>query len=112
MPAPGAATLTHGRAAAWHWLAPAMAVFLFGMFLVGRQPVDWLGVGSSRMLPSEAMMQPHLAAFSSSTHHSDANSPPVNCLEVVRLESSLESTNDGATLSTPREMARTNSLFQ
>lgn len=23
---------------AWHWLAPAMAVFLFGMFVVGRQP--------------------------------------------------------------------------
>ena len=23
---------------AWHWLAPAMAVFLFGMFVVSRQP--------------------------------------------------------------------------
>lgn len=89
-----------------------MAVFLFGMFLVGRQPVDWLGAGNSRLLLSEAMMQPQLAAFSPNPHHSEANSPPVNCLEVVRLDNSLESTNDGATLSTPREMARTNSLFQ
>ncbi len=89
-----------------------MAVFLFGMFLMGRQPVDWLGAGSSRLLLSESMVQPQLAAFSPSTHHSEANSPPASCLEVVRLDSSLESTNDGAPLSTPREMARTNSLFQ
>ena len=89
-----------------------MAVFLFGMFLMGREPVNWLGAGGSRPFLSESMIQPQLAAFSPNTHHSEANSPPASCLEVVRLDSSLESTNDGAPLSTPREMARTNSLYQ
>jgi hypothetical protein len=105
-------TAAHGQPATWHWLAPAMAVFLFGMFLMDRQPVDWIGTGSSRLFLSEAMMQPRLAAYSPNIHHSEANSPPASCMEVVRVDSSLESTNDGATLSTPREMARTNSLFQ
>ena len=89
-----------------------MAVFFFGMFLAGRHPVDLLGGGSSRLSPATAITQPQLAAFSSSTHHSDNNSPPVTHLEVARLDSTLESTNDGATLSTPPEMARTNTLIQ
>jgi hypothetical protein len=98
-----AITESSARPAAWHWLAPAMAVFLLGMFVMGRNP-SGLGGATTTPWAVSAIDQPQLAAYSSATHHSDANSPPV-----TTIESTFEWTNGGYSPKAPPPMGQTNS---
>src|SRR6266516_4892152 len=74
----------------WHWLAPAMAVFLFGMFVVGRQPGGLEPAGSvlaqfGMSEPAEQARASHCAnnsvqvmSFDSTNgSHSLTTAPPV-----------------------------------
>lgn len=66
--------------AAWHWLAPAMAVFCLGMFVAGRTPnvlPGFAGMNASGLVATAAFDDPQLASYSGTAHHSDANYPPV-----------------------------------
>ena len=94
------------RPGSWHWLAPAMAVFLLGLFIVGRNETGLDGTMGG-LWGGSFLEQPHLVAYSTATHHSDANSLPV-----TTFESTFEWTNEGHSLKAPRPMAQTNSLIQ
>lgn len=83
-----------------------MAVFLLGMFIVGRNETGLDGTMGG-LLGGSFLAQPHLVAYSTATHHSDANSLPV-----TTFESTFEWTNEGHSLKAPRPMAQTNSLIQ
>jgi len=87
--------------AAWHWLAPAMAVFLLGIFVFGRPQAGLDGAFGMAwaVTPQERIYQ---AACSSTTHHSEANSPPV-----TMIESTFEWTNEGSSLEAPAPMGQT-----
>ena len=94
------------RPSAWHWLAPAMAMFLLGMFIVGRNEAGLAGT-TEAWLDGSFLDQPHLVAYSSATHHSEANSLPV-----TTFPSTFEWTTERHSLKAPRPMAQTNSLIQ
>ena len=109
IPAEGAASVAEEwslRPGSWPWLAPALAVFLFGMFLSGRNDAGLDGAVGG-LWDGSFLGQPHLIAYSTATHHSDANSLPV-----TTFESTFEWTNEGHSLKAPRPMAQTNSLIQ
>jgi hypothetical protein len=94
------------RPSAWHWLAPAMAVFLLGMFIVGRNSTEFEG-GAATAWAASAIGHPQLSAYSEAMHHSDANSPPV-----TTLESTFASTSESYSPKAPAPMGQTNSLKQ
>ena len=90
--------------AAWHWLAPAMAVFVFGLFISGSN-------GAFHQLDTEnyttalakaALTQPDYSTYYASVRHSDNNA----------LRSTFEWTNDSHSLRTTPPMAQTNSVMQ
>jgi len=92
--------------AAWHWLAPAMAMFLLGIFVMGRPQAGFDGpLGMSWTV--SAIDQPQLSAYSHAMHHSDANSPPV-----TTIASTFEWTSEGPSLEAPAPMGQTNSPMQ
>lgn len=97
----GAAEAAEARAghpagrAAWHWLAPAMAMFMLCLFVAGRSP-GGLGAGQD-MLAQFAMTEPERA-----THYAN------NSVQ----RTSFDWTNGGPSLTTPLPVSRTNSLFQ
>ena len=76
---------------AWHWLAPAMAVFLFGMFVMGRQPVVLAQFGMSE--PAEQARASHCAN---------------NSVQVM----TFDSTNGSHSLTTAPPVSWTNRLIQ
>jgi hypothetical protein len=82
-----------------------MAVFLLGMFVVGRNPAGF--DGSATAWAVSAIGHPQLAAYSRATHHSDANSPPARTLESI-----FGSTNESYSPKAPPPMGQTNSLIQ
>ena len=90
--------------AAWHWLAPAMAVFVFGLFISGSN-------GSFHHLDTDnfptaltqaALKQPNYSTYYASGRHSENNT----------LRSTFEWTNDSHSLRTAPPMAQTNSVMQ
>lgn len=90
--------------AAWHWLAPAMAVFVFGVFISGSN-------GSLHHLDSDdfpsaltraALKQPSYSTYYAAVRHSENNT----------LRSTFEWTNDSRSLRTTPPMAQTNSVMQ
>jgi len=82
---------------AWHWLAPAMAVFLFGMFVVGRHPG---GLGpTSGVLAQFGMMEPERARES---HYAN------NSVQIT----TIDWTNGSHSLTTAPPVSGTNRLIQ
>lgn len=90
-----------GRPAAWHWVAPAMAMFVFGLFLTGRSPVA-LGPAPG-LLAQFALAEPDRASYYAVAHHSDNNAVQVM---------TFDWTNSGHSLTTTVPVARTNRLYQ
>ena len=80
---------------AWHWLAPAMAMFVLGLFVAGR-PVGGLG-GVPGGLSEFSMVEPERASFYAN-----------NSVQVT----SFDWTNRGHSLTTAPPVSQTNSLFQ
>jgi hypothetical protein len=71
----------------WHWLAPAMALFVFCMFVAGRNSntfPGFAGFDSPHLVATVAFDDPHLASYSGASHHSEANMPPVKKFETPR----------------------------
>jgi hypothetical protein len=93
-----AVATTDTRHPTWHWLAPAMAVFLFGMFVVGRQP-GGLGTGGG-VLAQFVMSEPAEQARASHC----AN----NSVQVM----TFDSTNGSHSLTTAPPVSWTNRLIQ
>ena len=96
--------------AVWHWLAPAMAVFVLGLFVVGQHPAGlehFNAETSPNFLAtvawSRAELAPsvELAPYYASVRHSDNNA----------LRSTFEWTNGGGSLRTAPPMAQTNSVI-
>jgi hypothetical protein len=83
------------RHPAWHWLAPAMAVFLVGMFVVGRQPG---GLGPAGNVLAQFMMSEQ-----DRVSHSANNSVQVM---------TFDSTNGSHSLTTAPPVSWTNQLIQ
>lgn len=90
--------------AAWHWLAPAMAVFVFGLFISGSNgsfhPLDTDNFPTA--LTQAALKQPTYSTYYASVRHSENNT----------LRSTFEWTNDSHSLRTAPPMAQTNSVMQ
>jgi hypothetical protein len=89
------------KAAAWHWLAPAMAVFVFGLFLFGNNGAlhdsdPYAAVAAA------ALTQPDYSTYYASVRHSGNNA----------LRSTFEWTNESHSLKTAPPMAQTNSVIQ
>ena len=90
--------------AAWHWLAPAMAVFLLGLFVLGNHSgaLPQLERAPSRgLLATAALTRPELSAYYASARHSDNNA----------LRNTFEWTNESASLTSAPPMAQTNSVI-
>jgi hypothetical protein len=88
----------------WHWLAPAMAVFVLGVFAFGNHSggLHQLNGESARnLLATAALSQPDMATYYVSVRHSGNNS----------LQSTFEWTNGSHSLTTAPPMAQTNSLL-
>jgi hypothetical protein len=88
----------------WHWLAPAMAVFVLGMFAFGNHPGglhQFNGESARSLLATAALTQPDLATYYVSVRHSENNA----------LRSTFEWTNDSRSLTTAPPVAQTNSLM-
>ena len=79
----------------WHWLAPAMAMFVLGLFIAGRSP-GGLGANSG-VLAEFSMAEPERASFYLN-----------NSVQVT----TFDWTNRGHSLTTAVPVAPTNSLFQ
>ena len=87
-----------------------MAVFLFGMFLAGRNPQDWSDLAGSQMT-ALALSHPDMASYSDASHHSDANMPPVaKFASAAPAPTTFEWTNGSASRTTAPPMLNTNSL--
>jgi hypothetical protein len=78
-----------------------MAMFLLGVFVLGRPQAGFDGPLSMAWAVSP-FDQPQLAAYSSATRHSEANSPPV-----TTIESTFGWTNEGSSLEAPAPMGQT-----
>jgi hypothetical protein len=90
--------------ALWHWLAPAMAVFVLGIFVAGQHPAGlerFNGETSPGFLATVAIDHTELAPYYASVRHSDNNA----------LRSTFEWTNGGGSLRTAPPMAQTNSVI-
>lgn len=93
------------RPSAWHWLTPAMAVLLLGLFLYGNQAGflhQFHPPPSSSLLATAALSQPEFSAYYADARHSENNA----------LRNTFEWTNGNSSLSTARPMAQTNSVIQ
>jgi hypothetical protein len=77
----------------WHWLAPVMAMFVLGLFVVGRNPAVFVGTHGVEF----SMGEPERASFYMN-----------NSVQVT----SFDWTNHKHSLTTPPPVAPTNSLFQ
>lgn len=91
--------------AAWHWLAPAMAVFVFGAFVVGNHPGAFHhfdGASSSSVIAAAAITQPDFSTYYADARHSENNA----------LRGTFEWTNGSRSLRTTPPMAQTNSVMQ
>ncbi len=90
--------------ASWQWLAPAMAVFVFGLFITGSNgafhPLD--GDNFPSALAHASMTQPDYSTYYASARHSDNNA----------LRSTFEWTNQSRSLRTTPPMPQTNSVMQ
>ena len=89
---------------AWHWLAPAMAVFVFGLFLFGNNGTlhSYDSENYPGVLAPAALTQPDFSTYYASVRHSGNNA----------LRSTFEWTNDSHSLKTAPPMAQTNSVIQ
>jgi hypothetical protein len=93
------------RAGAWHWLTPAMAVFLLGLFLYGNQAGllhQFHPASSPSLLATAALSRPELSTYYADARHSENNA----------LRNTFEWTNGNRSLSTAGPMAQTNSVIQ
>ena len=82
----------------WHWLAPAMAMFMLGLFIVGRAPGGVGGAGVfAQFSLGDSGVEPERAS-----HYAN------NSVQVT----TFDWTNGGASLTTPVPVSRTNSLIQ
>ena len=87
----------------WHWLAPAMAVFVLGMFVFGQSRGGLHQFdGSSHLTAAAAWELPGMAPYYASVRHSENNT----------LRSTFEWTNDSRSLTTSPPMTPTNSVIQ
>ena len=91
------------RPDAWHWLAPAMAVFVLGVFVFGqtRGGLHYFD-GSSHLAASAALELPGMASYYTAVRHSENNT----------LRGTFEWTNDSRSLTTAPPMTPTNSVIQ
>ena len=78
----------------WHWLAPVMAMFVLGLFVVGRNPGGL--AGTHGVWGEFSMSEPERASFYMN-----------NSVQVT----SFDWTNHKHSLTTPPPVAPTNSLF-
>src|SRR4051812_25199563 len=76
----------------WHWLAPAMAMFVLGLFIAGRGPANI--TGTSGVLAEFSIREPERASFYAN-----------NSVQVT----SFDWTNRGHSLTTPPLVSPTNS---
>ena len=92
------------KPAAWHWLAPAMAVFVFGLFIVGSNGAlhHFDPDSSPSILANAALTRPGYSTYYASVRHSENNT----------LRSTFEWTNGSHSLTTTPPMAQTNSVMQ
>ena len=81
-------------------MAPAMAVFLLVLFLYGGNMAQLPTHGSHGMVATAALSEPRLAAYFSSTHHSDNNT----------WQAPFEWTNRSSSMTKAPSMAQTNAL--
>lgn len=88
--------------AAWHWLAPALAVFLLGAFVLGGNVTQFHAGSRYSLMATAALAEPSLATYFVSTHHSDNNT----------WQAPFEWTNGGRSLTSTPPMATTNALMQ
>jgi hypothetical protein len=90
--------------AAWHWLAPAMAVFVFGLFIYGSNGAlhHYDSDNYPSALAAAALTQPDYSTYYASVRHSGNNA----------LRSTFEWTNESHSLKTAPPMAQTNSVIQ
>jgi hypothetical protein len=89
----------------WHWLAPAMALFVLTMTFLGRGPGpfnEMILVPSNGLVATMALNEPHLA-FSSRATYRDHNVWP---------SASFEWTNRGHSLTTAPSLFDTNGFVQ
>lgn len=64
------------RPAPWHWLAPAMAVFVLGLFAIGYQPPAFTHLSSpwpTGLAAEVALAHPNVAAWIDHSHRSERN---------------------------------------
>ena len=64
------------RPAAWHWLAPALAAFVVGLFMIGYQPPRLAHLSSpwpTGLAAEVALAHPNVAAWIDNSHRSDRN---------------------------------------
>lgn len=90
------------RHPAWHWLAPSMAVFLLGLFVVGRPGGALDPYSAGGIFAHITLADSDLAPFHRSAHHSDNNSVQVT---------SFDWTNGSHSVTTAPPVARTNRLI-
>jgi hypothetical protein len=100
------ATERSATPAAWHWLAPAMAVFVFGVFVFGNHPGAFERFNTTAspgvLATVAALAQPDYAAYYADVRHGGNNT----------LRSTFEWTNGSRSLTTAPPVARTNSVGQ
>jgi len=97
--------LAEPRPAAWHWLAPSLAVFVLGLFVMGSQPTSmprrvpaWPGGVAAEV----ALAQPELAAWFDNSHRSERNR---------WLAATFDWTNESHSLTTQRLNFSTNGVW-
>lgn len=88
---------------AWHWLAPAMAVFVLGVFVFGqnRGGLPFHPEPSPHLMATAAAAEPDMSYYVA-VHHSENNT----------LRGTFEWTNGSHSLRTAPPMAQTNSVIQ
>jgi hypothetical protein len=91
--------------ATWHWLSPAMAVFMLGIFLYSNEAGllhQFHPSPVSSLTATAALSQPEYATYYASVRHSENNA----------LRNTFEWTNGNSSLSTAPPVAPTNSVIQ
>ena len=107
-PAEGVRAESRGWAAQgtpWGWLAPAMAVFMLGMFLYGNQAglLHHFQSASASLLATASLTQPEFSTYYASVQHSENNT--------LRNTFEWTNANGNSSLSTAPPMAKTNSVM-
>jgi len=94
-----------GNGTTWHWLSPAMAVFMLGIFLYSNEAGllhQFHPSPVSSLTATAALSQPEYATYYASVRHSENNA----------LRNTFEWTNGNRSLSTAPPVAPTNSVIQ